>query len=144
MRRRGKRTEKRNKVSIKVDIKKLIIPFIILGILVYIVFALLSLREINTSNPISENNSDLYLLSQNKDSLNKTLIVFEGRVDNQDRIENVYVFVQNEEKKEGVLIYVPSWLYYAGLENDFGNAIPVSSFRYAGEFLQQEIGRAHV
>ena len=140
MRRRSRRTKKTKKVSIRINIKKLIFPFIVVGILVYVIFALLSLKEINTSNPISENNSHLYLLSQKKDSLNKTLLVFESRVDNQDRIENVYVFVQNEEKKEGVLIYVPSWLYYAGLENDFGNAVPVSSFRYAGEFLQQGRG----
>lgn len=140
MRVRNKRKPKGESKRVKIDIKKLLIPIFLVLVATYCIFALTSFNNIKTSNPILEHNSHLYLLSSRKDTLKKTLLVFEKKVDNQEKIEEVYIYVENVDKEKAILIYVPSWLYYAGLENDFGNAIPVSSFKYAGDFLQQGRG----
>ncbi len=128
----------RRPLSIKWD--RVVLIFLLLLAVGYSVFAFLSFRSIKTRDPIREQGSHHYLLSKSNKDFKKTLLIFENNSNGQDRIEHAYIFANNPEKKESVLIYIPSWLYFGGLEEDFGNAIPVSSFNYAGEFLQNGRG----
>lgn len=122
------------------DIRNILFPLVIVCLVGYGLFAFFSFRSIKTDNPLSNSSSDTYLLSQRKDSLKKTLIVFETESEGEEKIEHVYVYVENSDKEESILVHVPNWIYYGGLEGDFGSAVPVSSFKYAGEFLQQGRG----
>ncbi len=46
----------------------------------------------------------------------------------RSKIVSVYAYLENKSKKNELLIYLPGDVYYAGLEEKFGNEIPVSSF----------------
>ena len=86
------------------------------------------------------NSSSSYLLGKSGKDLNKTLIIFESGKDDKRKISKAYVYIRNSKKKLGMLLYIPENLYFNELEEDFGNKIPVSSLRYAGDFLQKGRG----
>jgi hypothetical protein len=93
--------------------------------------------NLKSINPLVDDNTQQYLLTENPNTFKKTLIVFENKYgEDQDRIEKVYMYAHNEEKDLSILIYIPNWILYTGLENDFGNAVAVSGFKYAGEFIE--------
>jgi hypothetical protein len=127
---------KGKRFKIKINFKRLVFPSLAILFLGYCIYGYMSFRNIQTINPLENSNANLYLLSSNNDSFRKTLIVFEDKYNGNNRIERVYLFAENRDKKESLLIHIPHWVQYTGLENDFGNAIPVSSFRYAGDFIQ--------
>jgi len=122
------------------NFKNLILPLIILIVIGYGIYAFISFRNVKTVDPLSNQGSRYYLLSQVQDSFKKTLLVFENGSNGKSKIEHVYIFAENKDREESILIYIPNWLYYGGLERDFGNAVSVSSFRYAGDFLQEGRG----
>lgn len=88
----------------------------------------------------SVNSSSNYLLGKSGKDLNKTLIIFESGKGDKRKISKAYVYIRNGKKKLGMLLYIPENLYFNELEEDFGNKIPVSSLRYAGDFLQKGRG----
>lgn len=92
------------------------------------------------NDPTKQNGSHQYLLSKSTGDFEKTLVVVEGGNGAEQKISEIFLFLTNQNKKESILIYVPGWMYFLGLEEDFGNSIALSSFRYAGDFLQEGRG----
>jgi len=134
MRSRYKYAKKGKDIKVNINIKKVVLFLLLSCVLGYLIYAYVGLSNIKSQNPLDEGNSNLYLLSKYPDSFKKTLIVFENEFDEQERIERVYMYAQNREKDMSILIYIPHWLLYMGLESDFGNAVAVSGFKYAGDF----------
>lgn len=118
------------------------ILFILLLVLIsgYGIYTYLGFSKIKSENPLKSSNTQYYLLSDKRDQLEKTLIVFEEEYNEKEVIKYVYVFAQNKEKGVSVLIFLPGWLEYKGLEKDFGTSVYVSAFKHAGEFLQEGRG----
>lgn len=110
-----------------------------LGIL-YVIYSLFVIFSVKTKDITTEFSSDGYILSERVDSLKKTLIILEKGNGEQRRITDVYVYLTNPDKKFEIVIYLPAHIYYTGLEEKFGNEIAVSSFRYAGDFLEKGRG----
>ena len=140
-----KKTEKRStsqgkKNFPKIHIKTLLIVFLSLCIVGYITYFFLMSSSVRTSDPTEANGSQYYLLSQTKDSFETTLWVFEKSLGEERKIDKVFVQIFNKEKEKSLLIYIPSWIYSKGLEESFGNAISVSTFKYAGDFIQDGRG----
>ena len=134
-RRRSRKTTKRN---FPFRIILLSLPLILLvGFILYYIFTVTNIKTIDKT---ILNGSQRYLLSQSNGESKRTVIVFEEGFENERRISDVYLFLNNEEKGKSLLVYIPSWLYFTGLEENFGNAIPISSFRYAGDTLQEDRG----
>ena len=92
------------------------------------------------NDPTKQNGSHQYLLSKSTEDFEKTLVVMETGSGDDQKISEIYLFLSNQSKKETIVIYVPGWMYFSGLEEDFGNSIALSSFRYAGDFLQEGRG----
>jgi hypothetical protein len=140
MKKRSRSHGRTKKKSLNINFKQIlifVISFVFVGYTVYfsVVYA-----GISTYDPTESNGSQYYLLSQSKDSFKTTLWIFEKGSELDRKIDKVFLHVYNEEKEQSLLVYVPSWLYFSGLEEDFGNAISVSSFRYAGDFIQEGRG----
>jgi hypothetical protein len=68
------------------------------------------------------------------------MFIFEQGEGEKRIISSVYVLLTNKEKGNSIVIYIPGFVYFKGLEEDFGSPIPISSLRYAGEFLQEGMG----
>lgn len=126
--------------KIKSSIFKVLLYLGLFLSLLYILYFFFSILSIESTDIIKENSTTDYLLSKQKDNPEKVLIIFEESYGNDKRITDVYGYLVNREKKSDLLIYLPGNVYYGGLEEKFGNEIPVSSFRYAGDFLQKGRG----
>lgn len=124
----------------KLDIGKILVYIFVVAVTLFlgIYFTILLSSKLHDSTKL--NGSNQYLLSQTNDDTTTTLIVLEGNSGQEKKINEVYLFLTNKNKEESILIYIPGWLYYGGLEEDFGNSLAVSSFRYAGDFLQEGRG----
>ena len=125
--------------------KKIRPPMIVISlvgaiIVILLVYCTLSLFSINTRNPLVENLSSHRFLSNLDTNLEKTMFVFEQGEGEDRTISSVYVLLTNKEKGNSIVIYIPGFVYFNGLEEDFGSPIPISSLRYAGEFLQEGMG----
>lgn len=131
---------KQSKPKLRINWWKPLLILTILAVISYGIYAFISFRSIKAQDPLRNEGGHYYLLSKNRDDFKKTLIIFENTRNDQDVIEQVYIFGENAQKQQSVLVHIPGWVYYGGLENDFGNAVPVSSFRYAGDFLQEGKG----
>ena len=136
VRRRGKKEKKR----IHFRVGRVIPLFLLLCIVGYIVYTYIGFSEIRSEDILKSSNSNYFLLSDKKDALEKTLIVFEEEYNEKEVIKYVYLYAVNKEKGKAVLIFLPGRLEYKGLEKDFGTPVFVSSFKHAGEFLQQGRG----
>lgn len=112
----------------------------IITICAYLVMWIINFYSVKTIDYTSMNSSSSYLLGKSGKDLNKTLIIFESGRDEKRKISKAYVYIRNSKKKLGMLLYIPENLYFNELEEDFGNKIPVSSLRYAGDFLQKGRG----
>ena len=134
MRSRYKSAKKGKGIKLNINLKKVILFLFVASLLGYVIYAYIGFSNIKSQNPLDEGNSNFYLLSKYPDSFRKTLIVFEDEYDGQERIEKVFMYAQNKEKDMSVLVYIPHWMLYVGLESDFGNAVAVSGFKYAGDF----------
>ena len=138
-----KRKLKENKKSKKTHSKNVgrILLYILLGLLfLYFLYFLFVVFSIKSKDITEEFNTKKDILSERADELKKTLIIIEEGSGDKKKITDVYVYFENSDKKAEILIYIPSTLYYAGLEEKFGNEIPISSFRYAGDFLEKGRG----
>ena len=135
---RRRRSKKTTRSNFPFRIILLSLPLILLvGFVLYYIF---TVTNVNTIDKTILNGSQRYLLSQSNGESKRTVIVFEEGLENERRISEVYLFLNNKEKGKSLLVYIPSWLYFTGLEENFGNAIPISSFRYAGDTLQEDRG----
>lgn len=135
---RRRRTKKTKSINIHFRLILLLIAAtLFLGFVIYYIFTVTSLKTIDKA---ILNGSQRYLLSQSNGESKRTVIILEQGFDNERRISEVYLFLSNKEKGKSLLVYIPSWLYFTGLEENFGSAIPISSFRYAGDTLQEDRG----
>jgi hypothetical protein len=139
-RERYKKESKPKRKSIKFDLTKILVVLFFLSAIGYGVYTYVGFSKIKSVNPLRENNAEYYLLSSQKDALEKTLIVFEEKYNEKERIAMAYLYAENKEKGVSVLIYLPGWVEYSGLEKDFGSTLPISTFKYAGNFLQEGRG----
>lgn len=140
-----RRTKRNRKKREKKDIKKIVKIFLIVTLLItsvgYISFTIFKLLTTQLSNPLKDGGSSYYLLSNQKHGLEKTLYIFEeGSSQESQKIKSVLLEVYNKDKENVIYIYIPGWLYFGGLQEDFGNAVPVASFKYAGDFLKKDRG----
>jgi hypothetical protein len=140
-RRKVKRKSTQKKRSSKKIGPSLIIISVIGAIIViFSVYSVLSLFSINTKDPLVENLSAHRFLSNLDTDLEKTMFLFEQGEGEDRTISSVYILLTNKEKGNSIVVYIPGFVYFNGLEEDFGSPIPISSLRYAGEFLQEGMG----
>ena len=135
-RRRNVKRKKKNKI----DIKAIILPLLLIGLIIYIIYFLMLFFGIETVDSVAENIASYTILSQEKGDVEKTMFLFEKEVEDLRRISDIYVLLQNKNRGISLLIYVPGSMYFEGLEEEFGNPISISSLRYAGDFLQEDRG----
>jgi hypothetical protein len=145
MPKRKRRKAKRKSTQKKRSSKKIgpsLIAISIIGafIAIFSVYSALSLFSINTKDPLVENLSAHRFLSNLDTDLEKTMFLFEQGEGEDRTISSVYVLLTNKEKGNSIVIYMPGFVYFNGLEEDFGSPISISSLRYAGEFLQEGMG----
>lgn len=134
---RYKSAKKKSALRINLNPKKILLVLLTLCAIGYLVYVYISFMNLKSINPLVEANTQQYLLNKYSNTFKKTLIIFENKYgENQDRIEKVYMYAHNTEKDLSILIYIPNWILYTGLENDFGSAVAVSGFKYAGEFMK--------
>lgn len=136
MRRRKVRKTKNINIPFK-SIFVLITIALFLGFAIYYTFTVAGIKNIDKTKL---NGSQRYLLSQSNGESKRTVIIIEKGLDKERKISEVYLFLSNKEKGKSLLVYIPNWLYFTGLEENFGSAIPISSFRYAGDTLQEDRG----
>ncbi len=137
---RYKRKKEKKAFKIYFNIEKFLFFLILIGLLAYAVFAYVGFKNIKSEDILAKGNSDFYLLSKQRDQLDKTLIVFEQEYNGKDKISMAYLYSENKEKEVSVLTYIPGWVEYTEVKEDFGSSIPISSFRFAGDFLQEGRG----
>lgn len=134
-RRRTKKTK-----SINIPFRLILLSVSVILFLGFVIYYLLTVTSVKTIDKAILNGSQRYLLSQSNGESKRTVIILEEGDDDERRISGVYLFLNNKEKGKSLLVYIPSWLYFTGLEENFGSAIPISSFRYAGDTLQEDRG----
>ncbi len=139
-RERYKREDGRTRRKLNIKFGNILFFLILISIIGYGVYTYIGFSNIKSEDPIKQSNSDYYLLSNQRDALEKTLVVFEEEYNEKERIKVAYLYAENKEKATAVLVYIPGWVEYTGLEKDFGSSIPISTFRYAGDFLQEGRG----
>ncbi|HAM37768.1 TPA: hypothetical protein DCP42_03595, partial [Patescibacteria group bacterium] len=130
----------KKKTKREVHISKVLIYTGVVALILFLSIYFLIILSLKLADSTKVNGSNQYLLSQTKDDTNTTLVVLESGNDQAKKISEAYLFLTNKNKEESILIYIPGWIYYGGLEEDFGNSVAVSSFRYAGDFLQEGRG----
>ncbi|KKQ04396.1 MAG: hypothetical protein US14_C0012G0008 [candidate division WS6 bacterium GW2011_WS6_36_26] len=130
----------KKKTKREVHISKVLIYTGVVALILFLSIYFLIILSLKLADSTKVNGSNQYLLSQTKDDTNTTLVVLESGNDEAKKISEAYLFLTNKNKEESILIYIPGWIYYGGLEEDFGNSVAVSSFRYAGDFLQEGRG----
>lgn len=133
---RYKSAKKSRGFKLNISLKRVVISFILIALIGYVVYTYIGFRNVKSENPLRDGNANYYLLSRYPNSFKKTLIVFENENNGEERIEKVFLYAENKDKESSILIYVPNWIMYTGLESDFGNAVAVSGFKYAGDFKQ--------
>ena len=130
------KSAKKGGIKLNINLKKIFLFLLLLSFVGYLVYVYIGFVNVKSVNPLKEGNATHYLLSRYPSSFKKTLIVLENKYNEQDRIEKVFLYAENKEKDVAVMIYLPNWVLYTGLESDFGNAVAISGFRYAGDFKQ--------
>lgn len=136
----SKKQYKSEKPKKKIPFVKILFWIALAVFLFYTISFLVNLFSVKTVDPTIQNNSTNYLLADKSGDLEKTLIIFEEGEGNSKKVTDVYVFLVNSVKKQELLLYIPGNIYYAGLEERFGSEVAVSTFRYAGDFLQKGRG----
>ena len=143
-RKQGKRKGNRKKASnvnkgqLRVSILVLLFLLSIIG---YVVYTAILITGIEKNDPLEENGSSAYLLSStSSDDLDKTLWIFEEGEGDDKKITEAFLVASNREKNFLLNIYIPGWIRFSLAEEEFGNALTVSNFRYAGEFLNEGRG----
>lgn len=135
------RRKKINTVKkVRMNWSKLVIYVAVSLLLLFFGIYLILILSAKFTDPTRQSGSHQYLLSGAAEDFEKTLVVVESGMGSDQKISKVFLFLTNLTKKESILIYIPGWMYFSGLEEDFGNSIALSSFRYAGDFLQEGRG----
>jgi hypothetical protein len=137
-RRKTKSRKRRREGTFNFKRALLVLP--VLLCIIYVAYLFFTLFGIKARDPLSETISSHKFLSKSVDDLEKTVFIMEREVGDERAISDIYVFLNNKEKENSVVIYIPGTLYFNGLEGEFGSPIPMSSLRYAGDFLQEEMG----
>jgi hypothetical protein len=139
-RRKPQSRSQKRKASKALNVKLVI--YSILGglILVFSIYSLFTIFGIRAEDPLSQNVSSHRFLSGLSGDLEKTIFILEQGEGEDSSITDVYVLLTNHSKGNSVVIYIPGYMYFRGLEEDFGSPIPISSLRYAGDFLQDGRG----
>lgn len=130
---------KKNSKKKGVNIKGVLVLFLLIAVVGYLIYFFLLFASIKSVNPLLGTSSS-YLLSKRTGDLDKTLIVFEEGKDEKRRISDIYLVLKNKQKDIAMLIYLPGDIYFSGVEEEFGSPIPISSLRYAGDYLQENRG----
>jgi len=126
------------KGQLKIGIFWLVFSLLLVGYVVYIVILVIGVKK---NDPLSKNGSSSYLLSDTSfDDLDKTLWIFEEGEGDDEKISEVFLIASNREKDFLLNIYIPGWISFSLTEEDFGNILTVSNFKYAGEFLNKGRG----
>jgi hypothetical protein len=143
-RRKVKRIQKRrsSKKHTRKSVNKkylwLFLPFVVIG---YVIYISVLITGVEKNDPLEANGSSSYLLSgASLGDLDKTLWVFEEGEGEDSSIKDAFLVASNKEKDFLLNIYIPGWIYFSFAEEKFGNALTVSNFRYAGEFLEDGRG----
>ncbi len=139
-RERYKRKEQVKKKKIDINFNKILLFLIVISLIGYGIYTYIGFSNIKSVDPIKLSNSEYYLLSNQKDALEKTLIIFEEEYNDKERIKLAYLYAENKEKSVSVLVFIPAWVEYMGVDKEFGSSLPISTFRYAGDFLQEGRG----
>lgn len=139
-RRKSRRSARRKSTLKNVNVKRISLLVIAIGIVLFFLYSLVLLSGVSARDILSENMSSKQFLSRGRGDLEKTIFVFENETGAQRGITDVYVLLHNQRKENAIVIYIPGMLYFGGLEEDFGSPIPISSLRYAGDFLQEGRG----
>jgi len=140
-RRRVKKKQYRSeKPKRRIPFLKILLSLGLVAFLFYTIYFLITVFSVKTVDVTIPNDSASYLLASKMGDLEKTLIIFEEGEGNNKKVTDVYVYLVNPTKKQELLLYIPGEIYFAGLEDRFGNEIAVSTFRYAGDFLQKGRG----
>lgn len=134
------RRKNSKKKQIHINWSKTLVYGLLLLLVLFFSTYLVIIFSAKLGDPTKQNGSHQYLLSKSTEDFEKTLVVMESGSGSDRKISEIYLFLTNPSKKESILIYVPGWTYFSGLEEDFGNSIALSSFRYAGDFLQEGRG----
>ena len=134
------RRKNSKKKQIHINWSKTLVYGLLLLLALFFSTYLVIIFSAKLGDPTKQNGSHQYLLSKSTEDFEKTLVVMESGSGSDRKISEIYLFLTNPSKKESILIYVPGWTYFSGLEEDFGNSIALSSFRYAGDFLQEGRG----
>jgi hypothetical protein len=138
-RRGGKKKVRRFKKD-SFNFKKLLLLLLSFLLLIYLIYSVITLFGIKSVDPLSQSISSQRFLSDSEGDLEKTIFIIERGADDKRAISDVYVFLNNVRKSNSILIYIPGTMFFNGLEGDFGSPIPISSLRYAGDFLQEDRG----
>lgn len=136
---RKENKQKSRKVNLQI-LGRVVLFLLLLSVLILIGRGVINILSIKVIDYTKINSSTEYILSKNSTDLKKTLIVFEEGLGEKRKISHAYLYVENSKKKNGMLVYIPSNLYFNGLEEEFGNKIPISSLKYAGDYLQKGRG----
>ncbi len=138
--RKGNRKEASNVNKGQLRVSILVLLFL-LSIIGYVVYTAILITGIEKNDPLEENGSSAYLLSStSSDDLDKTLWIFEEGEGDDKKITEAFLVASNREKNFLLNIYIPGWIRFSLAEEEFGNALTVSNFRYAGEFLNEGRG----
>lgn len=138
--RKGNRKEASNVNKGQLRVSILVLLFL-LSIIGYVVYTAILITGIEKNDPLEENGSSSYLLSStSSDDLDKTLWIFEEGEGDDKKITEAFLVASNREKNFLLNIYIPGWIRFSLAEEEFGNALTVSNFRYAGEFLNEGRG----
>ncbi len=139
-RRVKKKQYKSEKPKRRIPFLKILLAVGLAAFLLYTIYFLITVFSVKTVDVTIPNDSASYLLASKMGDLEKTLIIFEEGEGDSKKVTDVYVYLVNPAKKQELLLYIPGDIYFAGLEDRFGNEIAVSTFRYAGDFLQKGRG----
>lgn len=138
VRKKQYKSEKGNRK--KIPFLKILLGILIASFIIYTIYFIINVFSVKTVDVTAVNDSKNYLLASRMADLEKTLIIFEEGEGSDKKVTDVYVYLVNKAKKQELLLYIPGYVYFAGLEDRFGNEIAVSTFRYAGDFLQKGRG----
>ncbi|MBP5204074.1 LytR C-terminal domain-containing protein [bacterium] len=138
----GVKKEKKKKTPRK-NTKKLAKILLFIFIIVFVLYLVFSAVNILTTKTIDETANATYknyLLAKKSGDMQSTLVVMESGEGTNRRIENAYLFLNNQSKGYSLLVYIPNNLYFDDVEETFGNSIPISALRYAGDYVQNGKG----
>lgn len=121
-------------------IKKVLFCLLVVSVIGFVIYSCINIFSIDTVDSTKNSLSRSYLLAEKRGDMDSTLVVFENGEGSDRRISDVYLFLSNGKKDYSLLVYIPSYIYFDDVNENFGNKVPVSSLRYAGDYLEDGKG----